>query len=132
MKMAEETKLAGCCGIYCGLCTRYQSTAPSRCPGCKTLSLEISCKLYNCCVKKNGLTTCADCDDFACDKYAGFFDADSFVSHKVCLPNIAKAHDAFMVLGSDLRSNADLDLDARIEQFLTDLTAIYQEEEASE
>ena len=90
MKLAEEKNLAGCCGIYCGLCPRYQSTAKSRCPGCKVLSLTISCKLYNCCVKKKGLTTCAECADFPCDKYAGFFEWDSFVSHAVCRPNLER------------------------------------------
>ncbi len=47
--------------------------------------------------------------------------------HELVLPNVAKAHDGFLQLGSDLRSNPDLDLDARIEQFLKDETAIYQE-----
>ncbi|MDP2898319.1 MAG: DUF3795 domain-containing protein, partial [bacterium] len=72
------------------LCPRYQSTAKSRSPGCKVLSLTISCKLYNCCVKKKGLTTCAECGDFPCDKYEGFFEWDSFVSHAVCRPNLER------------------------------------------
>ena len=90
MRFADEKELAGCCGIYCGLCPRFQSTAKSRCPGCKILSLTISCKLYNCCVKAKGLVTCAQCDDFPCEKYDGFFDRDSFITHKVCLPNIKR------------------------------------------
>jgi len=81
-------RLAGCCGLYCGLCPRYQSTAASKCPGCKILSLTISCKRYNCCVKKNCFETCAECQDFPCEKYDNFFDWDSFVTHRVCLPNI--------------------------------------------
>jgi hypothetical protein len=94
MNLAEEKKLAGCCGIYCGLCPRHQSTAPSKCPGCKVLSLTLSCKLYNCCVKKNGFETCADCAEFPCDKYENFFDFDSFVSHRVCLPNLDRIREA--------------------------------------
>jgi len=90
MKLTDEKNLAGCCGLYCGLCPRYQSTAKSRCLGCKILSLTISCKLYNCCVKKNGFATCAECKDFPCEKYGGFFDWDSFVSHKICRPNIER------------------------------------------
>jgi len=88
MKVAEERNLAGCCGIHCGLCPRFQSKAASRCPGCKILSLTISCKRYNCCVKKNGFETCAECGQFPCDKYDKFFDWDSFVSRKVCLTNL--------------------------------------------
>ncbi len=52
--------------------------------------MQISCKLYNCCVKKNGLETCAACSDFPCEKYDKFFDGDSFISHRVCLPNIER------------------------------------------
>jgi hypothetical protein len=34
--MSKQNKnLVGCCGIYCGLCTKYQSKAPSRCIGCR-------------------------------------------------------------------------------------------------
>jgi len=88
MKLAEEKNLAGCCGIYCGLCPWFQSTAPSRCPGCRIRSQSISCKRYNCCVKKNSLVTCADCGAFPCEKYEQFFDWDSFVSHRPCLSNL--------------------------------------------
>jgi hypothetical protein len=88
MAIEQEKNLAGCCGIYCGLCPRHQSKAASRCPGCKILSQTISCKLYNCCFKKNGFATCAECGDFPCERYENFFDFDSFVSHKVCLPNL--------------------------------------------
>ncbi|MBX3048897.1 MAG: extracellular solute-binding protein [Anaerolineales bacterium] len=49
--------------------------------------------------------------------------------HELVLPNVAKSHDAFLQLGSDLRSNPDLDVSARLTQFLADLTAIYQEVE---
>ena len=87
VKLAQETNLAGCWGLYCGLCPRYQSNAKSRCEGCKVISLAISCKIYNCCVKKNGLVTCADCRDWPCERFEGFFDGDSFVTHKVCRPN---------------------------------------------
>lgn len=90
VNFVEEKNLAGCCGVYCGLCPRYQSTAKSRCPGCKILSLTISCKIYNCCVKNKALSTCAECRDLPCEKYDGFFDWDSFVSHKVCKPNLER------------------------------------------
>lgn len=88
MKQAKEENLAGCCGIYCGLCPWFQSTAPSRCPGCRIRSQSVSCKRYNCCVKKNGYATCAECSTFPCEKYEQFFDWDSFVSHKPCLSNV--------------------------------------------
>jgi len=87
--MMEELNLAGSCGLYCGLCPRFQSTAPSRCPGCKILCLTVSCKIYNCCVKKRGLTTCAECNDFPCEKNnPEAHQYDYFVTHKPCIPNL--------------------------------------------
>jgi len=47
--------------------------------------------------------------------------------HELVLPNVAKAHDGFLKLGSDLRSTPGLDIDARLAQFITDETAIYKE-----
>jgi len=47
--------------------------------------------------------------------------------HELVLPNVAKAHDGFLKLGSDLRSTPGLDIDARLAQFIIDETAIYKE-----
>jgi nucleoside diphosphate kinase len=41
-------------------------------------------------VKARGFVTCAECDDFPCEKYEGFFDWDSFITRKVCGPNIKR------------------------------------------
>jgi len=89
MSIMEEFNLAGCCGLYCGLCPRFQSTAPSRCSGCKIICLTISCKIYNCCVKKRGLATCAECDDFPCEKNnPEAHQYEYFVTHKPCISNL--------------------------------------------
>ena len=37
--------LIGACGLYCGLCTKYQSKAPSRCIGCK-LGEIFNCAIF--------------------------------------------------------------------------------------
>jgi len=85
----EETNLIGCCGLYCGLCPRYQSGAPGRCHGCKTFTFVTSCKIRNCCVKRKGLTTCAECDDFPCEKNnPETHQYEYFVTNKVCIPNL--------------------------------------------
>jgi hypothetical protein len=39
---------------------------------------------------KRNFETCADCPDFPCEKFAKWFDGDSFVTHHKCLPNIQK------------------------------------------
>ena len=63
MKNNQAKNLIGCCGIYCGLCTKYQSKAPSRCTGCRLGEQHDWCSIYRCCVKKDGYDTCAGCKD---------------------------------------------------------------------
>ncbi len=68
MKNNETEKLIGCCGLYCGLCTKYQSKAPSRCIGCRVGEQHDWCSIYRCCVKKHVYDTCAECKDvYYCD-----------------------------------------------------------------
>lgn len=67
MNGSEGENLIGCCGLYCGLCTKYQSKAPSRCVGCKLGEQHSWCSIWNCCVKKHGFDTCAECSSvFSC------------------------------------------------------------------
>ena len=67
MKKGQAKSLMGCCGIYCGLCNKYQSKAPSRCIGCQLGEQHSWCSIWNCCVKKHGFETCAQCSDlFTC------------------------------------------------------------------
>jgi len=73
--------LIGCCGLYCGLCSKYQSNAPSRCIGCRQGEQHSWCSIWNCCVKKHGFGTCAECGEiFECEiflrrKVAGWIPA---------------------------------------------------------
>jgi hypothetical protein len=39
---------------------------------------------------KGNHETCADCSEFPCGRFDRWFDADSFVTHQKCLPNIQK------------------------------------------
>jgi hypothetical protein len=63
MKNREAKSLIGCCGLYCGLCNKYQSKAPSRCIGCKLGEQHSWCSIWNCCVKKHGFETCTECSE---------------------------------------------------------------------
>jgi hypothetical protein len=65
MKTDQSRDLIGCCGLYCGLCSKYQSKAPSRCLGCKAGEQHSWCSIWNCCVKKRQLETCAQCQDLS-------------------------------------------------------------------
>ncbi len=68
MNYNEAKDLIGCCGLYCGLCNKYQSTAPSRCIGCKLGEQHSWCSIWNCCVKKHGFETCTECEEvFQCE-----------------------------------------------------------------
>ena len=47
----------GVCGLDCGLCPRYYTIGPSRCPGCAGpdfFNKHPSCSFITCCVKKIG------------------------------------------------------------------------------
>ena len=68
MNNDEAKNLIGCCGLYCGLCNKYQSTAPSRCIGCQMGEQHSWCSIWNCCVKKHGFEICTECDEvFRCE-----------------------------------------------------------------
>jgi len=62
----------GVCGLDCGLCPRYYTDGPSRCPGCggpDFFHKHPSCSYITCCVKRKGLEVCAECGDFPCVKF---------------------------------------------------------------
>lgn len=63
MKDREAKNLIGCCGLYCGLCNKYQSKAPSRCVGCRLGEQHSWCSIWNCCVKKHGFGICTECSE---------------------------------------------------------------------
>jgi len=63
MKKSEAKNLIGCCGLYCGLCNKFQSKSPSRCIGCKLGEQHSWCSIWNCCVKKHGFETCTECSE---------------------------------------------------------------------
>jgi hypothetical protein len=92
MDQEEEKHLAGCCGLYCGLCPRFQSNAPSRCLSCRPGEQHDYCSVYRCCVTKHGLLTCAGCDEYLCERLLRALGVeeglDSFISHKPALPNL--------------------------------------------
>ena len=87
----QERDYAGVCGLYCGLCPRFQSSAPSRCLGCQLGPQHDYCSVYRC-ASKRGYLTCATCDEFACERLMRVLgvDADSFISHRPAIPNLER------------------------------------------
>ena len=52
------------------MCSKYQSKAPSRCIGCRLGEQHSWCSIYRCCVRKKGFTTCAECEEYPCERYS--------------------------------------------------------------
>jgi len=81
----------GACGIDCGLCPRYRTHGPSRCPGCCGPGFEAvhpSCVVVTCCVIKRGLPVCAECAEYPCAIFERpATTRDSFVTHRRMAPN---------------------------------------------
>ena len=75
MKRSDTKNLVGCCGLYCGLCSKYQSKAPSRCVGCQLGEQHSWCSIWNCCVKKHKFEICTECGEI--------FDCTIFLRRKV-------------------------------------------------
>ena len=93
-KPIKKYPTIGCCGIDCGLCPRYYTEGPSRCPGCcgsDFFNKHPTCGIITCCVKKKSLEVCGECEDFPCPKFNPWFGNnayDSFVTHKKCEENL--------------------------------------------
>lgn len=87
----DERALIGSCGLYCGLCPRYQSKAASRCSGCQSGKMGAYCAVFRC-ASKRGYLTCAECPEYPCTRLRRALKTDegldSFVSHKPALPNL--------------------------------------------
>jgi hypothetical protein len=120
MAILEEKHLASCCGLYCGLCPRFQSKAPSRCLSCHLGEQHSYCSVYRCCVTKRGLFTCADCDEYPCERLLRVLGVeeglDSFISHKPALPNL----DRIREVGLEIYLEEQRERLVLVEQLLAD------------
>jgi hypothetical protein len=85
------------CGLDCGLCPRYYTRGPSRCPGCcgpDFFNKHPSCSFITCCVKKKNLEVCGECPEFPCSKfkteeeYQQLEESSSYPSYKVAMKNL--------------------------------------------
>ena len=62
----------GVCGLDCGLCPRFYTEGPSRCPGCAGpdfFNKHPSCSFITCCVRNKNLEVCSECSEFPCVKF---------------------------------------------------------------
>ena len=80
-----------CCGLDCGLCPTYYTKGLSRCSGCcgpDFFNKHPSCSIITCCVKNNEFETCAQCNEFPCQKLKDWDKTDSFICPRVSLTNL--------------------------------------------
>jgi len=91
----EEKDYTGACGLYCGLCPRFQSSAASRCLGCQLGPQHDYCSVYRC-ARKRGYWTCAACAGYPCERLLRVVGdgVDSFLSHQPMLPNLDRIREA--------------------------------------
>jgi hypothetical protein len=85
------------CGLDCGLCPRFYTVGPSRCPGCAGpdfFTKHPSCSFITCCVKEKNLEVCAECPTFPCSKfktekeYQRMKDSPSYPPLRKVMPNL--------------------------------------------
>ncbi len=92
----SESDYMGACGLYCGLCPRFQSTAPSRCLGCQLGEQHSYCSVWRCAVSTRGYLTCAECPEYPCQRLRRTLGegVDSFISHRPATPNLERIRSA--------------------------------------
>ena len=89
----RKNPMFAACGLNCGLCPRYHTDGPSRCPGCAGegfSQVHPPCGVLSCAQRK-GVAYCFQCEEFPCEKYDGAGQTDSFITHKNQLKDLAKA-----------------------------------------
>ncbi len=92
----KKHPVVGACGLSCGLCPRYYTEGPSRCPGCggpDFFNKHPSCGFFTCCVKEKGLESCGQCCDLDnCPRVLKNLEAakehDSFISYRPLAGNL--------------------------------------------
>ena len=87
--------LFSACGLNCGLCPNFHihTSGKFRCPGCVGegfSEVHPSCGIFTCNQKKD-IEYCIECDDFPCNKYDGWGDSDSFITHRNFRTDMEKA-----------------------------------------
>jgi hypothetical protein len=82
----------GCCGIDCGLCSRFYTSGDSVCPGCGGIGFKekhTSCGFVSCCVAKHGCEVCSECSEYPCSRFEAEKNGyDSFVTHRKVFINL--------------------------------------------
>jgi hypothetical protein len=82
------------CGLNCGLCPRYHTDGPSKCPGCGGEEFHLkhpSCSVIRCSKDHDSVEYCFQCTSFPCKKYREENSKDSFITYKNVLSDFKKS-----------------------------------------
>ncbi len=85
------------CGLECGMCPRFYTVGPSRCPGCAGPGFHEkhpTCSFITCCVKERHFEVCSECPEFPCPKfqsaedYGKMEESSSYPTRKTIMRNL--------------------------------------------
>ncbi len=72
------------CGLNCGLCPRYHTNGPSRCPGCRGPrfgEVHPTCPIIRCSEHHGNVEYCHQCISYPCERYRETPATDSFITY---------------------------------------------------
>nr|WP_300093004.1 DUF3795 domain-containing protein [Sedimentibacter sp.] len=93
----RQYPLFSLCGLNCGLCPRFNTEGPSKCPGCGGEDFHLkhpSCSVITCSKSHDNVEYCFQCTSFPCEKYMEESSKDSFITYKNVLLDFRKAESA--------------------------------------
>ena len=108
--ITRKNPLFSACGLNCGLCPRYYTDGPSRCPGCAGegfTQAHCSCGVLSCCQRK-GLEYCFLCEEYPCKKYDGADLSDSFITHKNQFRDMERAKRDLQAYEAELNAKVEI------------------------
>ncbi len=101
----RQDQLFSLCGLHCGLCPMKVG---GHCPGCGGGEGNQPCRLARCAISRGGLDYCFQCGEYPCEKYQGFDQYDSFITHQRRQADIQAAQADLQGCRQQLRERADI------------------------
>lgn len=82
----RENQLLSLCGLNCGLCPMFLG---EYCGGCGNGNQ--SCAIARCSLGQGKIEYCYECGKYPCEKYDGYEEFDSFITHRRQLADLERA-----------------------------------------
>ncbi|MGE5380628.1 MAG: DUF3795 domain-containing protein [Methylocystaceae bacterium] len=107
----REYPLFSLCGLNCGLCTRYQTSGTSKCPGCGGQDFHLkhpTCAVVTCNSKHDNVEYCFQCTSYPCERYSKPSEVDSFISYLNVISDFQKASEGIDKYIKDLNEKVNI------------------------